>query len=280
MKQKNPAPTGLHHGSLFCLLLCCSVFIFIAAALNCLIWFLICQHTDTEAAFRNSETLQLLQIIIGFTYISVIRSFFDAFAERTSLVAEIRTLHDSANKIPIEFYHKLIGKESTITTNTDSWKYWEQKGVAEEWKQVFNKVIVQSERDTGDLFNLFGPCTALFIYYVVHPPVAYSDDGDHWAWGLIYCFSVTILFSFLLAMWIILTPMFNKCKWCCAICEKCRMDQYMELTTRHVAAEPVSPPPRQSESLSTVNSGLPDLAKPLMSLHRRTSRARTWNLDL
>ncbi len=228
--------------------------LFVIAVLICTIWLAILSQPDrTEDRFKNSETLQLLQIVIGFTYVSVINSFFKSLADRTSLVAEIRTLYSPGRKLPPAFVNMLIGnhdyKESWSYYGQEnpkdlmeSWEYWEGENVDAKWKQIFTKVVVQANADHGQLFNFLGPWMALAVFYLFHPAVAYTDDSSAnvLAWMFIYSASICILFAFLVTMWFVergaefkYLCCFNKNGCLYSTTLKC----YMEHATRHLISE-------------------------------------------
>lgn len=187
-----------------------SIFVFIAASAVVGIWYLILsQPSDIEDAFTTSETLQLLQIIIGFTYIGVIRSFFDSLERKTSLIANITMTFDSkryqSNRQVINKFFAFIegALPEKVNRMHSMWKYWSDDGLDESWRPIFKTVVLINEVDHGQLFSWLGPWMALAVFYLFHPPVAYREDQDILAWGIIYAVSITILFSFLCTMWIV-----------------------------------------------------------------------------
>ncbi len=218
--------------------------LFAIAVLICTIWLAILSQPDkTEDRFKNSETLQLLQIVIGFTYVSVINSFFKSLADKTSLVAEIRTLYTPGTKLPPAFVDMLIGDHDYKRKNLmESWAYWEGGNVDPKWKQIFTKVVVQANADHGQLFNFLGPWTALAVFYVFHPAVAYTDDSSAnvLAWMFIYSASICILFAFLVTMWFVERGAEFKFL-CCFNKGGClystTLKHYMEHATRHLRGD-------------------------------------------
>ena len=208
---------------------CSCLFMFVVSSIVCLFWYRVCQYGDTEEYFKTSETLQLLQIVIGFTYINVIQSFFHNLESKSSIVAEMRVLYD--NQTDYRFIQRLVHHNGIPNDEQDSWDYWEQLGISLKWKPLFTKIIVQNEKDSGELFKMLGPYTALAVFYFFHPPVAWSDDASTSAWFLIYCTSVVILFSFLLTMYIIERPVSNS--FWGKLVKPCTMQAYMERATRH-----------------------------------------------
>ena len=188
---------------------------------------------DIEVEFRRSETLQLLQIVIGFTYISVLRSFFDSLQQKTALVAEMKTLYDPNNRVTDEFVDKIIGVRRG-GNEQNSWEYWSRKGVLSPWKSVFTKVVIHDNADHGQLFSFLGPWSAIGIFYLFHPPVAYREDANHYMWAIIYSVSISILFAFMVTMWIVERASdFNLLRPGLPF-YKCTLQYYMYTNTKHL----------------------------------------------
>lgn len=227
-----------------------SVFVFITSSLIALIWYeILRQPDDIEDEFTQSETLQLLQIIIGFTYISVIRSFFDTLQQKTALVASMIVAYDYDHRPPADFIQYMTGhstRSSTVAVKNKqaSWRYWSRKNVDDSWKPIFERVVLMERTDHGQLFSLLGPWTALAIFYIFHPPVAYREDGNPLVWALIYSISITVLFSFLGTMWMVeryipcrraLSP--KNVDYRTFLFYSCTIQSQMELSTHYMIAD-------------------------------------------
>lgn len=190
---------GLH-------LVVCTLVLSVSAGICFLWWWIVSTPSTIEDEFRHSETLQLLQIIIGFTYVNVIQSFFASLREKTALTAELCAIFATNEKLSEEFLDKIIGLGVNDPGNpeTNSWTYWATVyEVPDKYKAIFTKVIIADNSDHGQLFSMLGPWLAIGVFYFFHPPVAYREDGSIVAWVIIYSVSICILFSFLLTMWIV-----------------------------------------------------------------------------
>lgn len=191
--------------------ICVCIVVFILSAGLCGLWYrVVSTPGKIEEEFRHSETLQLLQIIIGFTYVNVIQSFFASLQEKTALIAELRAIYDDdSDRLSDNFLNKLIGldmggSDDNADEKKDSWSHWKRiYGVPDKYKAIFSRVVVADNSDHGQLFSMLGPWLAIAVFYFFHPPVAYREDGSLTAWVLIYSFSICILFSFLVTMWIV-----------------------------------------------------------------------------
>jgi len=244
--------------SILILHLCISILVFAASSIVAYIWYIILIQPDKiEDAFTQSETLQLLQIIIGFTYIGVIRSFFETLREKTEFVANMMVTFDFNNPPPPAFTAYITNVHIPPHTKKTSWQHWEKQGVDVSWKPLFHRVILMARTDHGQLFSFLGPWTALGIFYLFHPPVAYRDDADPWAWAIIYSASITVLFSFLGTMWVVerYAPVFDKHGTLCEPLFKCTVQHYIKQSTAYMLEQrPWTPASQLHTSQGKYNS--------------------------
>ena len=106
--------------------------------------------------------------------------------------------------------------------------------VSEKWKSIFVKTTINASSDHGELFNMLGPWTAIAVFYLFHPPVAYRENGDVLVWITIYSISISILFSFLMTMWIVERAVDFKIIKRNGWLYQCTLQHYMEESTKHL----------------------------------------------
>lgn len=182
--------------------------VFVVSAAIALFWHWLCDKTNLEDSFQDSRTLEMIQIIIGFTYIGVITSSFRELSQKSIHAAEMRVHFDNADtNMSSDFLYFLLGlgthRSDRPNYEKDSWSYWKKLGVHDKWKSVFiNRVRTKNEIH-GNCFSWLGPRAALFTFYLCHPPVSYTESGNVVAFILIYAISITVLFSFLITMHIV-----------------------------------------------------------------------------
>lgn len=217
-----------------------SVCVFIVSAIIALIWHWLCDVTNLEESFQDSRTLEMIQIIIGFTYIGVITASFRELSRKSIHAAEMRIHFDKKDpKMSSEFLHFLLGVEDADRTvsaenmyRRDSWNYWKNAGVHEKWKAVFMSAVRTKNEVHGNCFAWIGPRAALITFYICHPPVSYRESGSILPFVLIYAISITVLFSFLITMHIVMYgPLLSIGRHKVSM-----MDKYMYSQTKHLAA--------------------------------------------
>ena len=167
----------------------CTAGIFAIACLVCYLWDLAMENDEIARMFDGStSTFDLLNIVVGFSYVGVVNEFVSTLMARTALFARIKS--KIINSPP-----SLDELEAVFNLDVPD------KNVPEAWRALKNEIYVAESTESTMVFKLFGPHLALFIYFIVHPPLIRNEH--FWDWTLVYSVSVSVLFAFLLNLWYI-----------------------------------------------------------------------------
>ena len=163
--------------------LVCTIIIFCLSLCVCAIWEELLKDETIKNMFTDrSATFDLLNIVVGFSYVKMTRDFIDVMLSYTHLYSQIKlrvlTLNPSMETVR---------------------RLFEVSEIDEQWKDLRDKYWIMMNDESGMIFNVFGPYLALLIYFVVHPPLVRNES--FWEWAIVYSVSVAILFAFILNLW-------------------------------------------------------------------------------
>ena len=161
----------------------------------CWVWELLMANSDIEVLFKGKALFDLLSIVVGFTYVGVVRDFLSLLTEKSKLFAKIKLLILKDPQSAMEYKVKLAlhyaehSEHNPVTSQ-----------LSPEWLEIYGEIFIDENVETGTFFNWSGPYLAMGVYFVVHPPLVYKEDA-FFEWSLVYAASVTILFSFIVTLW-------------------------------------------------------------------------------
>ena len=161
----------------------------------CGIWEIMMSNSDIEVLFKGKALFDLLSIVVGFTYVGVVRDFLAALTEKSKLFSKIKLLvlkdPQSAmeSKVKLALHYAEHSEHTSVTSQ-----------LSPEWLEIYGAIFTDENVETGTFFYAAGPYLAMGVYFVVHPPLVYVEDA-FWEWSLVYAASVTILFSFIVTLW-------------------------------------------------------------------------------
>jgi len=160
--------------------LICTVVVFSLALALSAIWEELLENDTIHSMFTGkSATFDLLNIVVGFSYVNLTRDFIGSMLQYTHLYSQI--------KLQIL---TMMPNEQTIR------KLFEVSNIDPKWKDLRDKYWIMVNDESGMIFNLFGPYLALLLYFVIHPPLVRTSQ--FWEWAVPYSVSVTVLFAFIL----------------------------------------------------------------------------------
>ena len=159
------------------------------------------QSSDVEDLFKGKATFEMLSIIIGFTYVGVVRAMLNTLKERSAFFAKIKliilkseqdispdtlklAMHFDTRHLDIQYAHRAM-----VT-------------LPEPLVEIYSDFFTHETVETGTFFNWSGPYLALGVYFLAHPPLVYTEDAFY-DWSLVYSACITILFSFIVTLWYI-----------------------------------------------------------------------------
>ena len=185
--------------------------------LNCFLWSYALTNFDwVSQIFRpSSSTFDLLNLVVGFTYVGVVRASLNTLRETSKLYTRIELLLSSTPTLTIKLLrialhlecdseedekvkcHRCLcvkhpHKASSVKSDIRQLRNFPK------WKKVYEDIYLDEESETGLFFQVAGPYLAMFVYFVVHPALVYTETFIEWA--LTYTVSVTVLFSFVLTL--------------------------------------------------------------------------------
>ena len=177
------------------------VLVFAASMLICWAWEEAMKNSDIEDLFKGKATFEMLSIVIGFTYVSVVRAMLTALKEQSAFFAKIKLIilkskSDISRKTLELAMH--IGDDHLKIENA----HQAMVTLPDDLKEIYSSFFTQETVETGSFFNWSGPYLALGVYFLAHPPLVYTDDSFY-DWSIVYSACITILFSFIVTLWYI-----------------------------------------------------------------------------
>ena len=152
-------------------------------------------NSDIEHMFEGKATFELLTLVVGFTYVGVVRDFLSILMKKSALLSKIKLLilkkPESADPGMLEIaLHQAEHSEHGTEVNQ----------LTEEWQEIYSEIFIEENVETGSFFNWAGPYLAMGVYIFVHPPLVYTPNSFY-DWSVVYSMSTTILFAFIGTLW-------------------------------------------------------------------------------
>lgn len=147
--------------------------------------------TEVENFFKSRSLFDLLQLVVGFTYVQVVRDFIMILRNKSLFFTRVKLL---------------ILKDPTVTTRTLELALHlngdahAPRELSPDWLPIFEEVYRDENVENGGFFQWCGPYCAMGVYFFVHPPLVYVENS-FLEWSIAYSISVTILFSWVLTLW-------------------------------------------------------------------------------
>ena len=160
--------------------LICTVVVFSFALALSAIWEELLENDTIHSMFTGkTATFDLLNIVVGFSYVNLTRDFIGAMLQFTHLYSQIKL--------------KIL---TTQPSEDMVQNLFEVSNIDPKWKDLRDKYWIMVNDESGMIFNLFGPYLALFLYFIIHPPLVRTSQ--FWEWSIPYSVSVSVLFAFIL----------------------------------------------------------------------------------
>ena len=147
--------------------------------------------TEVENFFKSRSLFDLLQLVVGFTYVQVVRDFIMILQQKSQFFTRVILL--ILKKQPTR---RIL--ELALHLNGDI--HGPNHELDEDWLLIFEQVYRDENVENGSFFQWCGPYCAMGIYFLVHPPLVYVENSFY-EWSIAYSISVMILFSWVLTLW-------------------------------------------------------------------------------
>ena len=175
--------------------------VFMASMLICWVWEQAMQSSDVEDLFKGKATFEMLSIIIGFTYVGVVRAMLNTLKERSAFFAKIKLIIlKSPEDIPIDTLKLAMHLDSRHLNI--QYAHRAMIELSPPLVEIYSDFFTHETVETGSFFNWSGPYLALGVYFLAHPPLVYTEDSFY-DWSVVYSACITILFSFIVTLWYI-----------------------------------------------------------------------------
>ena len=157
----------------------------------CAVWEQMMHTTAVEDFFKSKSLFDLLQLVVGFTYVQVVRDFITVLQQKSKFFTRVKLLilKKQPERRVLELALHLNGDVHAPNNELDS-----------DWLPIFEQVYQDENVENGAFFQWCGPYCAMGVYFLVHPPLVYVENSFY-EWSIAYSISVTILFSWVLTLW-------------------------------------------------------------------------------